>query len=78
MDREAWRAAVHGVAKSWTRLSNGTDTECHFKIKGPVFNKQLVRYSKKEKNMPYTQEKNQPTENVPEGDSDFLLYRQKL
>ena len=21
MDREAWRAAVHGVAKSWTRLS---------------------------------------------------------
>ena len=22
MDREAWRAAVHGVAKSWTCLSN--------------------------------------------------------
>ena len=22
MDREAWRAAVHGVAKSRTRLSN--------------------------------------------------------
>ena len=22
MDREAWRAAVHGVAKIWTRLSN--------------------------------------------------------
>ena len=21
MDREAWRAAVHGVAKSWTRLN---------------------------------------------------------
>ena len=21
-DREAWRAAVHGVAKSWARLSN--------------------------------------------------------
>ena len=20
MDREAWRAAIHGVAKSWTRL----------------------------------------------------------
>ena len=22
MDREAWRAAVHGVTKSWTRLGN--------------------------------------------------------
>ena len=22
MDREAWRAVIHGVAKSWTRLSN--------------------------------------------------------
>ena len=22
MDREAWHAAVHGVAKSWTRLSD--------------------------------------------------------
>ena len=22
MDREAWRAAVHGVTKSWRRLSN--------------------------------------------------------
>ena len=22
MDREAWHAAVHGVAKSWTRLSH--------------------------------------------------------
>ena len=25
MDREAWRAAIHGVAKSWTRLSDWTD-----------------------------------------------------
>ena len=25
MDREAWRAAIHGVAKSRTRLSNGTE-----------------------------------------------------
>ena len=25
MDREAWRAAVHRVAKSWTRLSNWTE-----------------------------------------------------
>ena len=25
MDREAWRAVVHGVAKSWTRLSGWTE-----------------------------------------------------
>ena len=25
MDREAWRAAIHGVAKSQTRLSNLTE-----------------------------------------------------
>ena len=25
MDREAWRDAVHGVAKSWTRLSSWTE-----------------------------------------------------
>ena len=26
MDREAWHAAVHGVTKSWTRLSGFTFT----------------------------------------------------
>ena len=25
MDREAWHVAVHGIAKSWTRLSDWTD-----------------------------------------------------
>ena len=25
MDREAWRATIHGVAKRWTRLSNWTE-----------------------------------------------------
>ena len=25
MDREAWRATVHGVTKSWTQLSDCTD-----------------------------------------------------
>ena len=29
MDGGAWWAAVHGVARSWTRLSNFTFT-CHF------------------------------------------------
>ena len=25
LDREAWRSAVHGVAKSWTQLSDWTE-----------------------------------------------------
>ena len=25
MDREAWRAAIHGVAKSWAQLSDWTE-----------------------------------------------------
>ena len=29
-DREAWRAAVHGVAKSWARLSDWTATTTQF------------------------------------------------
>ena len=29
MDRGAWRATVHGVAKSWTRLSDFTLTHTH-------------------------------------------------
>ena len=28
MDREAWRAAIHGVAKSWTQLSDWTEYTC--------------------------------------------------
>ena len=28
MDREAWRAAVHGVLKSQTRLNNWTELNC--------------------------------------------------
>ena len=30
MDREAWRAAIHGVAKSRTRLSDWTELKPHF------------------------------------------------
>ena len=29
MDREAWRAAIHGVAKSRTRLSDSSDLKTH-------------------------------------------------
>ena len=34
MDREAWRAVIHGVAKSWTPLSDWTELKadiCKFK-----------------------------------------------
>ena len=31
MDREAWHAAIHGVTKSWTRLSDRTE----LKLKTP-------------------------------------------
>ena len=35
MDREAWHAAVHGIAKSWIRLSNWTElTGVKFKKEG--------------------------------------------
>ena len=32
IDREAWSAAVHGVAKRWTRLSDRTE-QCKIKTK---------------------------------------------
>ena len=35
MDGEAWRAAVHGVAKSQTRLSERTDTEAEAPVLWP-------------------------------------------
>ena len=32
MDREAWHAAIHGVAKSWTRLSDWSDLNINFYV----------------------------------------------
>ena len=32
MDREAWHAAIHGVAKSRTRLSNSTELNIRMKM----------------------------------------------
>ena len=43
LDREAWRAAVHGVTKSWTWLSNWT--ELNWTDSGYKLNKQVTVYS---------------------------------
>ena len=32
MDREAWRAGIHGVAKSWTRLSDRIELNLSIQI----------------------------------------------
>ena len=31
-DREAWHAAVHGIAKSWTQLSDQTTTTSNKRV----------------------------------------------
>ena len=31
-DREAWRAAVHGVAESWTRLSDELNCQVSYQV----------------------------------------------
>ncbi|MDI3350308.1 hypothetical protein AFAEFNGA_00614 [Mycoplasmopsis arginini] len=33
MDREAWRAVIHGVAKSWTQLSDWTELKDIFRLR---------------------------------------------
>ena len=40
MDREAWRAAIHGVAKSWTWMSDWTELNWTFvsKVMSLLFN----------------------------------------
>ena len=38
MDREAWRAAVHGIAKSWIRLSDWTELKWSLRGKESVCN----------------------------------------
>ena len=37
MDREAWRAVIHGVSKSWTRLSNWTEPNHYSPLWFPSF-----------------------------------------
>ena len=42
MDKEAWRAAVHRVTKSWTQLSNWTELNCPLPTK--LLNSDLLIY----------------------------------
>ena len=44
MDREGWRAAVHGVAKSRTRLSNWTIFEIHLTLEQCEFESPVSTY----------------------------------
>ena len=44
IDREAWRAAVHGVAKSWTWLSNWTELS-NFLVVSSGFSKYSIMSS---------------------------------
>ena len=43
MDREAWHAAVHGVAKSWTRLSDQLNEHNQGKL-GELAHKVTITY----------------------------------
>ena len=46
MDREAWFAAVHGVAKSWTRLSDWTELNRGIRVSNLLFPYKLLSYFK--------------------------------
>ena len=41
MDREAWCAAIHGVEKSWTQLSNWSDLR--LKAEGEGAEDEMIR-----------------------------------
>ena len=45
MDREAWHVAVHGIAKSWTRLSDWTEVKAYDRWKGDLNRHESVSIS---------------------------------
>ena len=46
MDREAWRAAIHGVAKSWTGLSDWTELTENIRTSQKVFRNEKLSLSR--------------------------------
>ena len=50
MDREAWRAVVHGVTKSWTQLSEWTEPNLkyYYPIYMSNFQQKITRHAKKQ------------------------------
>ena len=59
MDREAWCAAVHGVVKSWTQLSNWTELyineirKTYYIAQGTVFQHLVITYNGKKSEKEY-------------------------
>ena len=45
MDREAWRAAVHEVTKSWTQLSNRTELKDASWVKCSLIGFKILKYN---------------------------------
>ena len=53
MGREAWRSAIHGVAKSWTRLSDWTELTLRWALTpSPVFSSTSILSVLLEQNSP--------------------------
>ena len=45
-DKEAWDAAVHGVTKSWTQLSDKTEVKIYIKTDKKYRNTIVFKYTK--------------------------------
>ena len=56
MDREAWRAAIHGIAKSWTQLSEWTELNGKLQFDGKNYKDYSQKWSSEEVRMIYKKE----------------------
>ena len=58
MDREAWRAAIYAVAKSWTRLSDWSDLMYAFRCIHMAFRKvvTMILYARQQKRHRYKEQ----------------------